>query len=352
MSLQIEAPPRAAPWPGLPRLRLLAGGLVALLLASQLIGVPARAERPLPTSTISAEEAADAGQSIALMERPEGASTLLVAALPDPPVAAPAASLDAARLLDVAPESGTILATDLVADLSGTLTVQREDGSQVLVTVPGVTDGELSPDASWAAVIDGIGRLLRIDAASGEMAEIAAGPFLGPVMFEADGTLLLLGVSSVEAPWQSRLIRLDPANGAMVALSGDELVYGAVRLSDGIAYAGHDPATGSTLVHRVAPTGPQLIADLGPTAIDVDIARDGAAIAYEVVGDGVYLTVPGSGRATRIGAGSDPRFSPDGELLAVRRGGSTVVLARDGSVRDRVGETTVAWSDCARECES
>lgn len=352
MSLQIEAPPRAAPWPALRRLRLLAGGFVALLLASQLIGVPARAERPLPTSVISADEAADGGQFIALAERTEGASTLLVVALPAAPVEAAGEALDAARLLDVAPESGTVLATDLVADLSGTLTVQREDGSQLLVTVPGVTDGELSPDASWVAVIDGIGRLLRIDAASGEMAEIAAGPFLGPILFEAGGTLLLLGVSSVEAPWQSRLIRLDPTNGAMVALSGEELVYGAVQLSDGVAYAAHDPATGSTVVRRVAPTGPQLIADLGPSAIDVDIARDGAAIAYEVVGEGVYLTAPGSGQATRIGAGSDPRFSPDGELLAVRRGASTVVLARDGSVRDRIGETTVAWSECAEECES
>lgn len=352
MSLHIEAPPHAAPWPALRRLRLLAAGFVALLLASQLIGVPARAERPLPTSTISADEAADGGLAIALAERSEGSSTLLVAGLPEAPVEAPAEALAAARLLDVAPESGIILATDLVADVSGTLTVQREDGSQLLVTVPGVTDGELSPDASWVAVIDGIGRLLRVDAASGEMAEIAAGPFLGPIMFDADGTLLLLGVSSVEAPWQSRLIRLDPANGAMVALSGDELVYGAVRLSDGIAYAAHDPATGSTIVRRVTATGPQLIADLGPSAIDVDIARDGSAIAHEVVGEGIYVTLPGSGQATRIGAGSDPRFSPDGELLAVRRGGSTVVLARDGSVRDRIGEMTVTWRDCDQECGS
>lgn len=352
MSLHIEAPPRAAPWPVLRRLRLVAVGFLALLLASQLIGGPARAERPLPTSLISADEAVDGGQSIVLAERTEGASTLLVATLPEAAVGAQGEALDAARLLDVAPESGIVLATDLVADLSGTLIMQRDDGSQLLVTVPGVTDGELSPDASWVAVIDGIGRLLRVDAASAEMTEIAAGPFLGPIAFEADGTLLLLGVSSVEAPWQSRLLRLDPANGAVVALSGEELVYGAVQMSDGIAYAAHDSATGSTVVRRVAPTGPQLIADLGPSATDVDIARDGSAIAYEVVGDGIYLTVPGRGRATRIGAGSDPRFSPDDALLAVRRGAGTVVLARDGSVRDRIGETTVMWSECSGECGS
>lgn len=352
MSLPIEAPPRAAPWPVLRRLRLLAVGLLALLLASQLIGVPARAERPLPTTLVSADEAVDGGQSIVLDERVEGDSTLLVATLPEGAVEAQGEALDAARLLDVAPESGTILATDLVADQSGTLTVQRDDGSQTLVNLPGVHDGELSPDASWVAVIDGIGRLLRVDAASAEVSEIAPGPFLGPVSFEAEGTLLLLGVSSVEAPWQSRLIRLDPSNGAMVALSGEDLVYGAVQLTDGIAYAAHDPATGSVVVRRVHPTGPQLIADLGASATDVDIARDGSAIAYEVVGDGIYLTVPGSGRATRIGAGSDPRFSPDGELLAVRRGAGTVVLARDGSVRDQIGETTVTWSECSEECGS
>ncbi|MEO8510776.1 MAG: hypothetical protein ABI534_05990 [Chloroflexota bacterium] len=352
MSLHIEAPPRAASWPVLRRLRLLAVGFLALLLASQLIGVPARAERPPPTSMLSGDEAVDSGQSIVLAERTEGASTLLVASLPEAAIAARGEVLDAARLLDVAPDVGTLLTTDLVADQSGTLTIQHDDGSQLLVTVPGVTDGELSPDASWVAVIDGIGRLLRVDAASAEMTEIAAGPFLGPITFEADGMLLLLGVSSVEAPWQSRLIRLDPANGVMVALSGEELVYGAMQMGDRIAYAAHDSVTGSTVVRRVAPTGSQLIADLGPLATDVDIARDGSAIAYEVVGDGIYLTVPGSGRATRISAGSDPRFSPDGALLAVRHGVGTVVLARDGSVLDRIDETTVAWSECSEECGS
>ena len=352
MTLHTQAPPRAAPWHALHRLRLLAIGSLALILVSQLIGGPARAEPPPPTSLLSADEVAQGDQSIALAERAEGASTLLVATLPEAAPGERGEALDAARLLDVAPESGTVLATDLVADLSGTLTVQREDGSQTLVTVPGVTDGELSPDASWVAMIDGIGRLLRVEAATATISEIATGPFLGPISFEADGTLLLLAVSSVEAPWQSRLIRLDPTNGAMVALSGDELVYGAVQTTAGIAYAAHDATTGTTVVRRVAATGPQLIADLGPSATDVDIARDGSAIAYEVVGDGVYLTAPGSGRATRIGAGSDPRFSPDGELLAVRRGASTVVLARDGSLRDRIGETTVTWSECSGECGS
>lgn len=352
MSLHLHAPPRAARPPRTIRLRLLAGGFITLVLASQLIGVPARAERPTPTSRLSAAQAVDAGQAITIDERPEGDSTLLVATLPDAAVDATAQALVAARLLDLAPETNTVVTADIVADLSGTLTVQRDDGSQVLVTIPGVTDGELSPDGSWVAAIDGIGRLLRVDAASGATAEVAAGPFLGPVTFEPEGTLLLLGVSSVEAPWQSRLLRLDPTNGAVVALSTHELVYSVIQLSDGIAYAARDDATGSTVVQRVVPTGSERIADLGSSAIEVDVATDGSAIAYEVVGDGVYVTTPADGTTRRLGPGSAPRFSPDGQLLAVRRGTGTTVLARDGAVIDRIGETTVTWSECSEECGS
>lgn len=332
------------------RIRLLVGGFVTLLFASQLVGAPARAERPTPTTRLSAAEAEDAGQEILLSERPVGASTLLVATLPEPAVEAVAPAFDAARLLDTSPAGGTILAADVVADLAANVTLQADDGSQLLVSVPGVFDGELAPDGTWAAVIDGIGRLLRLDPATGSTSQLAPGPFLGPIVFEPDGTLLLLAVSSVEAPWQSRLVRLDTATGAVFALSGDELVYGAILLADGLAYSAHDTELGSTVVRRVEPTGPQLIADLGPQAIEVDVSRDGSSIAYEIVGEGVYLRSVADGATTRIGPGGDPRFSPDGQLLAVKRGTGTAILRRDGSVADRLGELTVAWSDCSEEC--
>lgn len=352
MSLYPSAPvaPRPA-WlrpPG--RARLLGGGFVVLLLASQLVGEPARAERPVPTTRLSAEQAEDAGQEIDLAERPVGASTLLVATLPDPDGDTVAPAFEAARLLDSSRSGATILVADVVADFAANVTVQSDDGSQLLVSVPGVIDGELAPDGTWAAVIDGIGRLLRLDPATGATEELARGPFLGPIFFESEGTLLLLAVSSVEAPWQSRLVRLDPVTGASLALSGDELVYGAIPLADGLAYSAHDTELGSTVVRLVAPTGPQLLADLGPQAIEVDVSRDGSSIAYEVVGEGVYLRSAADGTTSRVGPGGDPRFSPDGELLAVERGRGTAILRRDGSVADRVSELTVAWSECSEEC--
>lgn len=332
------------------RIRLLGGGFITLLLASQLVGPPARAEHPAPTTRLSAAEARDAGQEIVLSRRRVGGSTLLVASLPEPAVDAVAPAFDAARLLDSSAGGATILAADVVAGFSANVTIQSEDGSQLLVSVPGVIDGELAPDGTWAAVIDGIGRLLRLDPATGSTEELAPGPFLGPIVFEVEGTLLLLGVSSVEAPWQSRLVRLDPATGALLALSGDELVYGAIPLADGLAYSAHDTELGSTVVRRVAPTGPELVADLGSQAIEVDVSRDGSTIAYEVVGEGVYLRSAVDGTTSRIGPGGDPRFSPDGELLAVERGRSTAIVRRDGSVADRIAELTVAWSECAEEC--
>lgn len=334
------------------RLQLLAGGVITVLLLAPLAGGPARAERPAPASRLSAEQVASAGSAISLTARPEGSSTLLVATLPDPPLDAASSALDAARLLDAAPGDGIIVSADLVGAASGTLTVQRRDGSQLLITLAGVMDGELSPDASWTAVVDGLGRLLRVDVETGAVDQLAAGPFLGPLRFAADGTLLLLAVSSVEAPWQSRLVRLDPTGGGMVALSEDELVYGPIPLRDGLAYAAHDHALGATLVKRLAATAPQLLADLGPAAIEVDVAPDGRAIAHEIVGDGIYLVIPDEGQRRRLGPGSAPRFSPDGELLTARRGDSTVVLRRDGSVHDVVAETTVAWSTCSAECAS
>jgi len=347
-ALRDPVPPRPR---GLRRLRLLVTGLGVLLLASQLVGPPARAERPAPTSRLTAAEAREAGQAITVSERAVGSSTLLVATLPKATVQARADAFEAARLLDVTDDAAFVVAADLIADQAGTITLQRDDGSQLLVSVPGVIDAELAPDQRWLAALDGGGRLLRIDATSGALSGLAARPFIGVRLFERDGTLLLLAVSSVEAPWQSRLVRLDPQGGALVALSGeDELVYGIVRLADGIAYTAHDATTGTTVVNRVAPTGPQRVADLGAQAIDADIGRDGSSVAYEVTGDGIYVQSTVTGETRRVGSGSHPRFSPNGDLLAVRRGGGTTILALDGSVLDRLPQATATWSDCSAEC--
>ena len=147
MSLYPSAPvaPRPA-WlrpPG--RARLLGGGFVVLLLASQLVGEPARAERPVPTTRLSAEQAEDAGQEVNLAERPVGASTLLVATLPDPGGDTVAPAFEAARLLDSSRSGATILVADVVADFAANVTVQSDDGSQLLVSVPGVIDASLRP---------------------------------------------------------------------------------------------------------------------------------------------------------------------------------------------------------------
>lgn len=307
--------------------RLVPGGarrlapVVALPLVFALLVVGlASADRPTAIH-IDAADAARFGTTIHLLARPLGGSSLIE-------VETPSTAAQTASLLAISPDGGQVALADQVGELSGQLTLARSDGSQLRVLLPGLIAASFDPDGAWLAVVDGRGALRRVDTASGETALLAPGPFLGSPIVRTDGSLMLLAVSSVEAPYRSQLVQFGPADGTVTPISADELVYAAFPLADGnVAVVAHEP--GRTVVRSV---GGALLADLGPDAVNVAMAPDGGRIAYEVTGRGIYL-IDGPGSSPRsLGAGSRPCFTADAAALLVRRRGGAVALALDGSV--------------------
>nr|MDP9467377.1 hypothetical protein [Chloroflexota bacterium] len=184
------------------------------------------------------------------------------------------------------------------------------------------------------AVVDGRGALWQVDAATGAAAPVADGPFLGSPVAAADGSLMLLAVSSVEAPIHSRLVRVTPSGGAITPLSGDGLAYAGFPLTDGrVAVVAHE--AGRTVVRHVATGESQLLVDLGPGAINVVVSPNGREIAYEVAGRGIFLLDRPGATPRSLGAGSRPCFAADASSLLVKRGTGTAALALDGTVLAR-----------------
>jgi hypothetical protein len=150
-----------------------------------------------------------------------------------------------------------------------------------------------------------------------------------------DGSLLVLSVPSVETPYRSRLLRLDPESGAVTALSTDELVYAGFPLEGGgVAVVAHRPD--GTLVRRVAAAATQVLATLGPGAVNVSVAPNGT-LAYEVAGQILMIDGP-QAAPRRIGPGTRPCLAADGSRLLLRRGSQTVVIGPDRSTLFSTGE--------------
>jgi len=297
------------------------GSLAALPLIFVLLAAGvASANRPSAALRLSAADAERSGSPIRLLPHAVGGSTLIEVQ--------PAA---AASLLAVSADGSQAALADQLGQLSGSLTIARADGSQLRLQLPGLLGAGFAGDGSWLAVVDGRGALWQVDAATGDAAMVADGPFLGSPIAAADGSLMLLSVSSVEAPYRSRLVWITPSTGAVTPVSGDELAYAGFPLADGsVAVVAHEP--GRTVVHRVAQGASQLLADLGPGAINVAVARDGRAIAYELFGRGIFLLDRPGASPRSLGAGSHPCFAADASSLLVRRGTGTAALALDGSV--------------------
>jgi hypothetical protein len=324
MSASLGAPARRHP-PGNAR-RL--GSLAAIPLIMTLLAVgSATAELPSAALRLSAADAARAGSAIRLLRHPVGDTTLVevqssalgTAAGPD------------ASLLAVSADGGQAALADKVGELSGSLTIARADGSQLRVQLPGLLGAGFAVDGSWLAVVDGRGALWQVDTATGSAAQLAAGPFIGSPIAAADGSLLLLSVPSVEAPYRSQLVRTAPSTGLATPLSNDELVYAGFQLADGsIAVVAHEP--GRTVVRRITSGASRLIADLGSGAINVAVAPDGRGIAYELAGRGIFLLDHPGGSPRSLGVGSQPCFAADASSLLVKRGSGTATLSLDGSV--------------------
>jgi hypothetical protein len=300
--------------------RWLGAALIVPLLLAILAAGATSAGRPPDVLRISAADAARSGALIGLLPHRVGSATLLE-------VRAPGTGI----LLAVSADGSQAAVADEVGQTSGSLTLASADGSQLRIALPGLLAAGFALDGSWLAVVDGRGALWRVDATTGEAAQIGDGPFLGSPIATADGSLLLLAVSSTEAPFRSHVVRVAPSSGAVTPLSDDELDYAGYPLNDGgVAVVSHEP--GGTVVRHTAAGASQLIATLEPGAINAVVAPDGRRMAYELGAIGIVLREAADASPRPIGAGAHPCFAPDGSSLLVRRGSGRVALALDGSV--------------------
>ena len=307
---------------------LAAISLAAILLVAMLAIGSASAGLPSAALRLSPADAARAGSTIQLLPRAVGSSTLLEVR---PAAIASAGTGRAPSLLAISPDGSQVALADKVGELSGSLTIARGDGEQLRLQLPGLLAAGFAVDGAWLAVVDGRGALWQVDARSGRATSLADGPFLGSPIAAADGSLMLLSVPSVEAPYRSRLVRLAPSTGSVTTLSDDDLAYAAFPLSDGsVAVVAHQP--GRTVVRQIGPRGEPLLADLGPGAVNVAVAPDGRRIAFELGGRGVFV-IDGPGASPRsLGVGSRPCFAADGSSLLLRRGSGSVAVSLEGSL--------------------
>ena len=338
MSARVRAPARPGRGDTARRARVLV--FLVPLLAS-LAGGVASAGPPGAVSRLSAKEAEDAGQAVALISHRLASGAAVEVRLP---LAAPGV-----RLLAMARDGSSAALADRYGVDPAALVLARPDGSQARLQMPGLLAAGYAPAGDWLAAIDGRGALWQVDAASGDARALADGPFLGSPLVQPDGSILLLSVSSVEAPFVSQLVRLDPETGGVEPLADEQLVYAAFPMDDGtIAIAAHE--AGATVVRRISGTRDELIADLGPGATQVAVATNGR-IAFVREGRGVFLLDRPGAVARPLAAGGDPAFDRSGSVLIVRQVGSTLVLAPDGSPIARFPGDAV-FVACGQECGS
>ena len=263
-----------------------------------------------------------------------------------------AARRTALRVMSASPGGSAVAIADRIDDPAGGLTLAHPDGSQVRTALPGVTGAAFAPDGSWVAAVDGRGRIWRVDSESGSASRLADGPFGGAVTFEPSGAVLAIAVASVEAPYASHLVRIDPESGRLTDVAGIDapLVLAAQPLADGSLAAVIHPLGGGIVVRRVTPHGSSLLADIGSSAVDVAVSPDGAFVAYAVVDDGVHLVDVRRGFTARLGDGDLPRFAPNAQALLVQAAGRTAVIGYDGRTIQTHSSPAAAWATCVRGC--
>ena len=308
---------------GDPRIAVLAA--IPLVLALLVTGI-ASADPPSAVVRLSGAEATRTGAAIRIGRQAVRGATLVEV---EPAEAG-------ASLLAVSAAGETVALADRIGELSGELTLVTADGSQLRVPFPGLLGATFATDGAWLAVVDGRGALWRLEVASGRRDRLLDGPFIGSPVVADDGSLLLLAVPSVEAPYRSQLVRAEPETGVAQLVSDEALVYGAFPLDGGdLGIVAHH-ATG-TVVRRLTDAGERPLLDLGTGAVNVAVSRAGL-VAFERAGQGVFI-VAGAGFTPRsLGMGSKPCFDPAGSAVLVRREGERVALALDGTVLAIVDE--------------
>jgi hypothetical protein len=306
------------------------------------------AQRPPAVASLSSDQAEAQGATVSLIGHSELAPGLVEVRVPAMSGSAPSAGTN--RLLAISPGGNQAAVAQQVGPNPSTLVLARTDGSQLLIQLPGLIAAGFAADGSWLAAVDGTGALWRVRADNGMATHLADGPFIGRPTVRADGTILALRVSSVEAPFVSRLAQVAVDGSGISFLTDDRLVYGAQPLDDGSLAVVAQQAS-STQVWRVAGGGErQMLVDLGQDAVNVTVAQDGDAVAWESAGQVYLRTLPG-GRPTRLTSGARPYFAEDGRSLLVGLPGGSALIGLDGRTIAAFA-SQAGFATCAGGCGS
>ena len=336
---------------GRPRLRRAAPILFFLSLASLGGASLASARPPVPVAHLAPAQANAGGVAIHIGRQHVKGGDVVAVTLPSASGSSSATNpmQQAARLLAVASDGSAAIVLAL-AGPSPDLVLAHPDGSQDRVGLPGILGAAFAP-SGWLAAVDSAGILWRIDDISGRVESLASGPFGSSIAFTHDGALLLIEVSSVEAPYASRLVRFDPdARQVHDVLDDPGFVFSATELVAGDTAAVIHPFGGGVAVVRASGTIATHLGDLPAQAIEATVDAAGRTVAFALVDDGIYLQDLASRARHRLGDGGLPRIAPDGSSILALRGSGTVLLARDGSVLVSFASPTVGWAGCAGRC--
>jgi hypothetical protein len=324
--------------PSLAASRVVALVAVVPLLVTLLVHAASAADPAPSVRRLDAGAARRGGVAVTLV-RTDGPPAAVVE------VRATDGSQYAGTLLAVAPDGASAALADIADPAAAVLVIARTDGTQLRVEMAGLIAATFSADGGRLAAIDGRGRLWAVDTATATARSLADGPFIDAPLVEADGTTLALAVPSIEAPFRSRLVAVDPAGNVRI-LSDEELVYDAARLADGSLVAvAHRPE--GTLVGVVGGAPGEPLADLGPDAVNVSLSADGSVMAWESAGR-IFVRA-GDGPPVEVGPGTEPAVAVDGSSLLVRRDGASTLIGLDGSALARFAAASalVACAGCA-----
>lgn len=321
----------------------LALGLAAIFIA---FSTQVRAGPPPPVTALDDASIRAAGRTIDLRTVTVQGSRLVD---PRGPGLVPPA-----RILAAAPDGSAVAVSRVDRGQVGPLTIAREDGSQLDIELPGVRGAAFDASGAWLAVVDLGGALWGVDAQSGAASRLADGPFGSAPAVLADGRVLAIRLSSVDAPTSAAAVIVDPSIGEETPVAGstdgqDQLVYQAMPLSDGtIALVRHRPGGGVSLATVRADGSQAWLADLDD-APQVAISPDGRWLGWATSGR-VRISRMERGRLTRdLGDGTGVRFSADSSLVLVFSATETRVVDLNGNAVTQAGPAA-CWLGDGRGC--
>jgi len=318
-------------------------------------------------TSLAAEDAVGGGPTPAPSESAaasavplESAGALLAGPLSLQPGPVPPGPIsDARRLLASSPD-GLSAAFTADWDASGPISLVRVGGKTTVLDLAGSANGgpgaaAFAPDGTWVAVVDGAGRLWRVDLATDAATKLAT-PGNGLVFgvwlrFNGPDELIVNLVRSSTVPLPMFVASVDLNKMSVQFLTDDGWDWGGWPQSDGsLVYSSVLPDGGALQLERRAADGSvEAWANLGIVQW-LDVNSSGFA-AFSNADGNAFLRTP-EGKLINLGQGAVPRFSPDGSHIAVAIGGGTSVRSFDlaGALSAEVLGAYASWVPCNGPC--